>query len=171
MQNGDKPVDTVDVEATWQRLAARLGSQLIDVRTRAEWAYVGIPDLGPLGKRAVLVEWQTFPDQTVDPRFAERLASELGALGVQFDDDLFFICRSGSRSLAAAKAMAAAGYRACHNVAGGFEGPLDDRTGIADRRLEGSRSSLAPGLGAASVAQERTLKADGGCHGNDDHTP
>ena len=37
----------------------------------------GIPDLGPLGKRAVLVEWQTFPDQTVDPRFAERLASEL----------------------------------------------------------------------------------------------
>ena len=126
MQNGDKPVDAVDVEATWQRLAARLGSQLIDVRTRAEWAYVGIPDLGPLGKRAVLVEWQTFPDQTVDPRFAERLASELGALGVQLDDDLFFICRSGSRSMAAAKAMAAAGYRACHNVAGGFEGPLDD---------------------------------------------
>jgi rhodanese-related sulfurtransferase len=57
----------------------------------------------------------------VDPRFADRLARELGALG----DDLFF-CRSGSRSLAAAKAMAAAGYRACHNVAGGFEGPLDD---------------------------------------------
>ena len=42
MQNGDKAVDAVDVEATWQRLAARLGSQLIDVRTRAEWAYVGI---------------------------------------------------------------------------------------------------------------------------------
>ena len=104
MQNGNEAVDTVDVEATWQRLAARFGSQLIDVRTRAEWAYVGIPDLGPLGKRAVLVEWQTFPDQTVDRRFAERLASELGALGVQLDDDLFFICRSGSRSLAAAKA-------------------------------------------------------------------
>ena len=127
MQSGNETVDTVDVEATWQRLAARLGSQLIDVRTRAEWAYVGIPDLGPLGKRAVLVEWQTFPDQTVDPRFAERLASEFGALGVQLDDDLFFICRSGSRSLAAAKAMAAEGYRACHNVAGGFEGPLDNQ--------------------------------------------
>ena len=126
MQNGDEAVDTVDVEATWRRLAARLGAQLIDVRTRADWTYVGIPDLGPLGKRAVLVEWQTFPDQTVDPRFAERLAKELGALGVQLDDDLFFICRSGSRSLAAAKAMAAEGHRACHNVAGGFEGPLDD---------------------------------------------
>jgi rhodanese-related sulfurtransferase len=126
MQYGDKAVDAVDVEATWQCLASRPGSQLIDVRTRAEWAYVGIPDLGPIGKRAVLVEWQTFPNQAVDPRFAERLAGELRALGVQFDDDLFFICRSGSRSLAAANAMAAAGYCACHNVAGGFEGPLDN---------------------------------------------
>jgi len=126
VQNGDKAVDAVDVEATWQRLASRPGSQLIDVRTRAEWAYVGIPDLGPIGKRAVLVEWQTFPDQTVDPRFVERLAGELKALGAQLDDDLFFICRSGGRSLAAAKAMAEAGYRACHNVAGGFEGQLDD---------------------------------------------
>ena len=123
---GDKSVDAVDVETTWQSLVSRPGAQLIDVRTRAEWTYVGIPDLGAIGKRAVLVEWQTFPDQTVDPRFAERLASELKALGAQLNDDLFFICRSGGRSLAAAKAMAEAGYRACHNVAGGFEGPLDD---------------------------------------------
>jgi hypothetical protein len=65
-QNGYKAVDAVDVEATWQRLASRPGSQLIDVRTRAEWTYVGTPDLGPIGKRAVLVAWQTFPDQTVD---------------------------------------------------------------------------------------------------------
>jgi rhodanese-related sulfurtransferase len=99
--------------ATWQRLASRPGSQLIDVRTRAEWTYVAIPDLGPIGERAVLVEWQTFPDQTVDPRFVERLAGELKALGAQLDDDLFFICRSGGRSLAAAKAMAEADYRAC----------------------------------------------------------
>jgi rhodanese-related sulfurtransferase len=126
VQSGDKEVDALDVEATWQRLASRPGSQLIDVRTRAEWTYVGIPDLGPIGKRAVLVEWQTFPDQTVDPRFVERLIGELKAVGAQLDDDLFFICRSGGRSLAAAKAMAEAGYRACHNVAGGFEGPLDD---------------------------------------------
>ena len=126
VQNGAKAVDAVDVEATWQRLVSRPGSQLIDVRTRAEWTYVGIPHLGPIGKRAVLVEWQTFPDQTVDPRFVERLAGELKALGAQLDDDLFFICRSGGRSLAAAKAMAEAGYRACHNVAGGFEGQLDD---------------------------------------------
>jgi len=119
-------VDEVDVASAWSALQGNPRSQLVDVRTRAEWTYVGIPDLGTLGKRIVLVEWQTFPDQSVDPRFAERLANELQALGVQADDDLFFICRSGSRSLAAANAMASAGYRACHNVSGGFEGPLDD---------------------------------------------
>jgi rhodanese-related sulfurtransferase len=119
-------VDEVDVGTAWEGLSAGDGAQLVDVRTRAEWTYVGIPDLASLGKRPVLVEWQTFPDQTVDQRFAERLAGELKALGVKPEDDLFFICRSGSRSLAAAKAMAVAGYQKCHNVAGGFEGPLDD---------------------------------------------
>ena len=108
MQNAGKPVDAVDVDTTWQSLVSRPGAQLIDVRTRAEWTYVGIPDLGAIGKRAVLVEWQTFPDQAVDPRFVERLAGELRALGAQLNDDLFFICRSGGRSLAAAKAMAEA---------------------------------------------------------------
>ena len=122
----ENAVDEVDVASAWEGLKTNSRAQLVDVRTRAEWTYVGIPDLGSLGKRAVLVEWQTFPDQSVDPRFAERLANELQALGVQTDDDLFFICRSGSRSLAAAKVMASAGYRACHNVSEGFEGPLDD---------------------------------------------
>jgi hypothetical protein len=87
VQNGEKAVDNVDVETTWQSLATRPRSQLI--RTRAEWTYVGIPDLGSIGKRAILVEWQTFPDQTVD--FVERLTGELKALGAQSDDDLFFI--------------------------------------------------------------------------------
>jgi rhodanese-related sulfurtransferase len=124
-QTGQKAVDDVDVGTVWKTLTSSPRSQLVDVRTRAEWTYVGIPDLASVGKRPVLVEWQTFPDQTVDPRFAERLAGELKALGVGPDDDLFFVCRSGSRSRAAAEAMAAAGYRA-YNVGGGFEGPLDD---------------------------------------------
>ena len=87
----DDKVDDVDVETAWKVLQSSPRSQLVDVRTRAEWSYVGIPDLGPVGKRTVLVEWQTFPDQAVDPRFVERLAGELKALGVELNDDLFFI--------------------------------------------------------------------------------
>ena len=125
-QGSDRMVDEVDVTTAWEGLTSGPRSQLVDVRTRAEWTYVGIPDLAQIGKRPVLIEWQTFPDQAVDPRFVERLSGELKALGVQLEDDLYFICRSGSRSLAAARAMAEAGYRSCHNVVAGFEGPLDD---------------------------------------------
>ena len=44
-QTGQKAVDDVDVEAAWKTLASTPRSQLVDVRTRAEWTYVGIPDL------------------------------------------------------------------------------------------------------------------------------
>src|SRR5262249_23933031 len=103
-------------------------SQLVDVRTRAEWTYDGLPDLGPIGKRAVLVEWQTFPDQAVDARFVERLAGGLKALGVQLDDDLYFILRSASRGRAAGErtAVPEAANRSGENVACGLEGRLDD---------------------------------------------
>ena len=53
-QGSDSAVDEVDVAAAWDGLNAEPRSQLVDVRTRAEWTYVGIPDLGPIGKRAVL---------------------------------------------------------------------------------------------------------------------
>lgn len=118
-------VADVGVDEVWDRLRSDPTSVLIDVRTRAEWAFVGLPDLTSAGKQPVLVEWQTFPDNREDPRFAERLDAMLRELGTTTAADLYFICRSGSRSKRAALAMAAAGYTRCHNVADGFEGPLD----------------------------------------------
>lgn len=45
----------------WDMLAENGQAQIIDVRTRAEWSYVGIPDLSNLGKQPLLIEWQDFP--------------------------------------------------------------------------------------------------------------
>ena len=122
-----QPIHIVDVQVqdAWARLKEDAGSVLVDVRTRAEWAYVGLPDLSSIGKQPVLIEWQTFPDSRVDPGFAERLTKILDEAGVDRQSELFFICRSGARSKAAAQAMTAAGFAACRNVADGFEGPLD----------------------------------------------
>lgn len=117
-------VDEVDVEEVWARLAAAPDSVLIDVRTKPEWEFVGIPDLSQLGKEPLLIEWKTYPDGQINPAFVEQLTARLQAMGATPETDLFFICRSGGRSLAAAKALAERGYRACHNVAGGFEGPV-----------------------------------------------
>ena len=118
-------VDDVDVEETWERLSNDPASVLIDVRTQAKWAYVGMPDLLSLGKRLICVEWQYFPGGQLNPSFTSQLQSELAAEAAGYDAELFFICRSGHRSLRSAEAMVAVGYHACHNVAGGFEGPLD----------------------------------------------
>jgi rhodanese-related sulfurtransferase len=38
---------------------------------------------------------------------------------------LFLLCRSGQRSLAAAKVLAEAGYTDLTNIEEGFEGPMD----------------------------------------------
>lgn len=117
----------IDVPVTdvWARLQSDTRAVMIDVRTRAEWAFVGLPDLSGLGKRVLTQEWQTFPDSRTDPAFAQTLAAALKVAGVNDDDEIYFICRSGGRSRMAAEALAAIGFRRCRNVAEGFEGPLD----------------------------------------------
>jgi rhodanese-related sulfurtransferase len=118
--------ENVPVEAAWRRLSEGSDTVLIDVRTRAEWTYVGLPDLTSIGKETVLVEWQGFPDNRPNQAFVMELSERLEALGVSRDTELFFICRSGARSQSAAQAMLKAGFKRCFNVAEGFEGPLDD---------------------------------------------
>jgi rhodanese-related sulfurtransferase len=119
------PVADVSVKETWDRLKAETKAVLVDVRTRAEWAFVGLPDLSSLSKRPILAEWQTFPDNREDPDFVGRLAASLTEAGVEKNATVFFICRSGSRSKRAAEALTTAGFSHCLNVADGFEGPLD----------------------------------------------
>ncbi len=118
-------VEDVPVLETWERLKGDPKAVLVDVRTRAEWAFVGVPDLTGIGRDVLLMEWQTFPDSRIAPDFADRLEAALAARGAEKSDEIFFICRSGGRSRMAAEVMAAAGYRHCRNVAEGFEGPID----------------------------------------------
>lgn len=125
--NGPR-IDEVLPQEAWQILASDPNSRLVDVRTLAEWSYVGIPDLSELGQTLICVEWKQFPGMSVNPRFVEAVAEELGSAA---PSTILFICRSGARSLQAAGAVAAhfegAGKPVrCLNVAEGFEGDLDD---------------------------------------------
>ena len=112
----------VTAATAWKILSENNDAVLIDVRTRAEWNYVGLPELAPIGKKPALLEWQVFPGMQQNPEFM----SALGNAVANKDTPLLFLCRSGARSAAAAKAMSAAGYSTCFNVAEGFEGPLDE---------------------------------------------
>lgn len=132
---GDRsPKDCLD------HLRSDARAQLIDVRTTAEWAYVGSPDLTGLGRDALRIEWQVFPAMTVNQDFVSALAADLAARGTPKDAPIYFLCRSGVRSKAAAIAMTEAGFTACYNVAGGFEGAPDGaghRGGTSGWKAEG----------------------------------
>ena len=78
----------------WQNLQRDAGAVLVDIRTRAEWTFVGGPDLSSLAKTVVQVEWQTFPGMERNPRFVR----ELQAQGVTPGRPVYLICRSGIRS-------------------------------------------------------------------------
>lgn len=109
----------VSPQDAYETLRANPEATLVDVRTSAEWTYVGLPDLRAVGSDLVCVEWQSFPDRQTDHDFLKHLRDE----GVT-EGPVYFLCRSGVRSRAAAEVAQAAGYEA-FNVLDGFEGPLD----------------------------------------------
>ena len=114
----------VSCRECWNTLQADPQSQLIDVRTSAEWSFVGIPLLSSLGKEILLAEWQHFPSMQINTEFVNQVKKALAVIGAGIEAPLFLLCRSGVRSIAAAEALSAQGYKA-FNVTGGFEGDKD----------------------------------------------
>lgn len=89
-------------------------AKLVDVRTRAEWDWVGrVPG-------AIEIEYMSYPGNALNAMFAHMVESVAGK-----DTPLLFMCRSGGRSHAAAMALTAAGFTRCYNVLEGFEGDKD----------------------------------------------
>ncbi len=115
-------------KAAWDLLGEDPTAILIDVRTKSEWAFVGMPDLSSLGHRLLLVEWAQLPNMSLNPRFVGEVMEQLGD---HMPRAFLFLCRSGVRSDAGARAVQAhlnaMGQQAeCVNVLGGFEGDLDE---------------------------------------------
>lgn len=108
-------------EEAWRMLTEDPEAVLVDVRTDAEWNFVGLPDLSALNKKPALISWQRFPDMAQNKDFS----AELSAAGVPSSAPVLFLCRSGVRSASAAQHCTAAGYGDCFNVIEGFEGAPD----------------------------------------------
>jgi len=132
--------DLLSVDA-YALLQGDASAVLIDVRSKAEWAYVGTPDVHALGKTPLFLEWQSYPSMAVDANFIPRLEALLESEGVGHGASLVFLCRSGARSRHAAVAMTNAGWGPCFNISDGFEGPLD-----GSRRRGGAGGWKAGGL-------------------------
>ena len=124
-------------QEAWELLERDPRAVLVDVRSLPEWQFVGLPDLGRLSRKPVLVSWQLYPNMTENPGFYHDLRRK----GVEPDMPVVFLCRSGARSRAAAIAMTAFGFERCYNIADGFEGPTD---GEGHRRVGGWKVTGLP---------------------------
>ena len=116
----------LDAEEAWALLKSDPNAQLVDVRTMPEWTFVGGPDLSSLERPVHGIEWQVFPSMAPNPDFVTQTRAALGDAGANKDSPILFLCRSGARSRAAAIALTRAGYSRAYNVAGGFEGDMDE---------------------------------------------
>ena len=88
---------------------------IVDVRTQAEWNFVGgVPS-------SVKIEWQMYPSGQLNQDFLQQLQAE-----VPKDSWVMFLCRSGARSHAAANLAAQNGYTKAVNILEGFEGDKDN---------------------------------------------
>lgn len=128
--------DITSVEA-WKLLNDQPEAVLVDVRTNAEWTFVGVPDLTELGRQVVFIEWNSAGGVR-----NERFVDDLLAAGVTPGErPVVFLCRSGNRSIGAAEAATAAGIAPSYNVSDGFEGGLDQD---GHRGREGWRAAGLP---------------------------
>lgn len=110
-------------QEAWELLARDERAVLVDVRTDAEWRFVGVPDTAAIGRPTAFVEWVDYPAGRPNAAFLDQLAQ--AGLTPGDERPVVFLCRSGVRSVGAATTATAAGLGPAYNVLDGFEGGLD----------------------------------------------
>ncbi|MDM8084412.1 rhodanese-like domain-containing protein [Cellulomonas cellasea] len=123
----------------WDLLADDEHAVLVDVRTDAEWRFVGVPDVSTLGQGVAFIEWSRYPSGQINADFV----ADLARTGLQPGDGrpVVFLCRSGARSRNAAAAATEAGFGPAFNITEGFEGGVDEH---GHRGFEGWRAAGLP---------------------------
>ena len=120
MRNVNKKNIIEDISSLrcFNRLSDKTDSYLVDVRTSPEWEFVGIPDLSIIKKQTIFVSFLIYPEMNENKNFEKEILDQ----GIKKNDHLYFICRSGQRSLNASELLINSGFYNCFNVVDGFEG-------------------------------------------------
>lgn len=121
--------DDLAPESAFKMLQDDSATHLIDVRTKAETIFVGVPNIA--ADKYCLIEWQLFPSMQTNDNFIAELKAHLdkwqnedGILPA--DRNLVFLCRSGVRSAHAADVATQLGCNKSYNISGGFEGDVNE---------------------------------------------
>ncbi|MCS5634825.1 MAG: rhodanese-like domain-containing protein [Candidatus Marinimicrobia bacterium] len=104
-----------------ERLQNNPQALFVDVRSKAEFKYVGYPE------NSILIPWIDDPDWEPNPEaFSDAVMQELDGRENLSDTEIILICRSGFRSNEALKCLENKGFTQVSHVASGFEGDLDE---------------------------------------------
>ena len=93
-------------------------SVVLDVRTEEEWNNIGKPDAEALNSKTFFISLLIGPDRQKNENFVKEFLDKK----VPKKDNILVICRSGVRSMAAAKLLQQQGYKNLINISDGFEG-------------------------------------------------
>jgi rhodanese-related sulfurtransferase len=124
----------------------------IDVRTRGELQFIGMPALAdahvPFLVEAVPLQWddKTSSFRLVpNPEFVAAVDRRLAAKGLSRDAPVLVICQGGLRAARAVDALTQAGYRTAYAVVDGFEGdPVAEGPQKGQRVVNGWRNAGLP---------------------------
>lgn len=101
----------------------------VDVRSRAEVAFLGMPSMADANIPYMkLSEWYAWDNKKnnfkmeLNDEFLTQIEDRLALKELNKDSKIVFICRSGSRSASAANLLAKAGYKNVYSVIEGYEG-------------------------------------------------
>ena len=132
-------IEEIPPSSVYSELTIDESSYLIDVRTKPEWNFVGYPYSKNMKNDIIFCEWALYPYMQKNPYFEDEILSKLN---LDSCIKLYFICRSGSRSLHAAYSVQSHLNQQqniknpikCINVKFGFEGDLseDKRRGFSN---------------------------------------
>ena len=104
-----------------ERLQNNPQALFVDVRSKAEYKYVGYPE------NSILIPWIDDPDWEPNPEaFSDLVMQELDGRENLLNTEIILICRSGFRSNEALKCLENKGFTQVSHVASGFEGDLDE---------------------------------------------
>ena len=104
-----------------EKLQSNPQALFVDVRSKAEYKYVGYPE------NSILIPWIDDPDWEPNPvAFSDSVMQELGGRENLLNTEIILICRSGYRSNEALKCLENKGFTQVSHVASGFEGDLDE---------------------------------------------
>ncbi len=128
------------------------GIVFIDVRTRAEVAFLGMATGVDANIPYMTVgdwdEWdekkhnfKLFPNSNFLPYFNEYISEH----GFNKDSTIILICRSGNRSSGATNLLAKVGYKRVYSIIDGFEGTKTvDKSNPKNQSLKGWKKSNLP---------------------------